>query len=299
MSKKILITSLFAALIGVLTFGNVNRALAQTTNPDPSRPGGLGQGGPAQIAGTGAFSTGAPAGNYNQGANLPPAGDLSDEEAEALLYMREEEKLAQDVYAAMYDLWGLPIFQNISQSEQNHTLAIKTLIDRYGLSDPASNLAGDFTNAGLQDLYDELVARGEESLSEALEVGVEIEEIDIRDLQESLTQTDNADIQQVYNNLLQASNNHLRSFTTTLNAKTGVTFQSQSPAAQAYQTAARVGQPAGAPSQGAGQGANVGGAWQGGSDGGAGLDGSGGGLGQTPGGAGAGLGGNGRGLRQP
>jgi len=54
-----------------------------------------------------------------------------------LTYIREEEKLARDVYLYLYDMWGSSIFDNISVSEQAHMDAIKTLIDRYGLDDPA------------------------------------------------------------------------------------------------------------------------------------------------------------------
>jgi len=49
---------------------------------------------------------------------------LSDEETEALLYMREEEKLARDVYLNAYERWKQPIFYNISLAEQNHMDAI-------------------------------------------------------------------------------------------------------------------------------------------------------------------------------
>ena len=57
-------------------------------------------------------------------------------ESASLLYMREEEKLAHDVYVTLYDQWGLRIFSNISQSEQAHTDAVKTLLDRYELGGP-------------------------------------------------------------------------------------------------------------------------------------------------------------------
>ncbi len=44
-------------------------------------------------------------------------------------------------------------------------------------------------------------------------MGVLIEQTDIADLQARLAQTDNADIQLVYNNLLNGSYNHLSAFT--------------------------------------------------------------------------------------
>ncbi len=142
--------------------------------------------------------------------------------------MREEEKLAHDVYVTLYAQWGLPVFQNISQSEQAHTEAVKALLERYGVADPATGTVGTFSNPELQALYTDLVARGSQSLVEALKVGVAIEELDILDLQERLAQTDNADIQQVFNNLLQGSNNHLSAFTRALSNQTGETYSGAS-----------------------------------------------------------------------
>ena len=141
-----------------------------------------------------------------------PASDLSADEAAALLYMREEEKLARDVYNQLYALWGQPVFQNIAASEQSHTDEIKLLLDRYGLSDPALG-PGQFTDPNLQALYNQLIAQGSISVTEALNVGALVEQTDIADLQARLSQTDNADIQLVYNNLMNASYNHLAAFT--------------------------------------------------------------------------------------
>jgi hypothetical protein len=76
---------------------------------------------------------------------------LSNAEVEVLLYMREEEKLAHDVCVALYEQWGLPIFRNISRSEQTHKDAVKTLVERYGLPDlTAGRDAGVFMNPELQ-----------------------------------------------------------------------------------------------------------------------------------------------------
>ena len=144
-------------------------------------------------------------------------GELSIAEVEGLLYMREEEKLAKDVYLTLYEKWGMSTFQNIANAEQTHMDAVKTLIERYGLEDPsAASDIGVFTNSTLQDLYDQLVETGSQSLGDALRVGAAIEEIDILDLEEYIAQTDKADIQMVYDNLMKGSRNHLRSFVSTL-----------------------------------------------------------------------------------
>jgi hypothetical protein len=150
---------------------------------------------------------------------------LSENEEAGLIYMREEEKLAHDVYVTLYAKWGLPLFSNIANSEATHTSAIKILLDRYGIADPAAgNGVGEFTNPTLQGLYDQLVAQGSKSLADALKVGAAIEEIDILDLQTRLAQTGNADIQLVYGNLMKGSENHLRAFTSTLQRQTGETY---------------------------------------------------------------------------
>jgi hypothetical protein len=163
----------------------------------------------------------------NEVANVEAAGQLNDADIEGILYMREEEKLARDVYLTLYETWGLPIFQNIARSEATHMAAVLTLIDRYGLADPAAAEIGIFTDPTLQALYDQLVADGRQSLADALRVGAAIEEIDILDLQARLAQTDQADIELVYQNLLKGSRNHLRAFVSTLARQTGETYQPQ------------------------------------------------------------------------
>ncbi len=142
--------------------------------------------------------------------------------------MREEEKLAHDVYMALYELWGLPIFQNIATSELTNTEAVRTLLIKYNFPDPADvSMLGQFSNQDLQALYDQLVDLGSASLADALIVGTAVEEIDILDLEKYLAQTELSDITQVYESLLTGSHNHLRSFIATLERQTGETFQPQ------------------------------------------------------------------------
>jgi hypothetical protein len=169
--------------------------------------------------------------------SMTAPGGLSQDEANGLLYMREEEKLAHDVYLALYDKWELPIFENIANSEQTHTDAVKALLDAYDLSDPAAGKStGEFVNTDLQALYDDLTAQGSRSLSDALKVGAAIEEIDILDLQTHLAQTENANIRTVYENLMKGSRNHLRSFTSTLSRQGGETYEPQYLSVDVYQT---------------------------------------------------------------
>lgn len=151
--------------------------------------------------------------------------NLTEEEAEGLIQMREEEKLARDVYLTLYDLWGLPVFENIAASEATHTEAVLGLIEAYGLDDPvADDTVGAFTDPVPAALYDDLIARGSVSPLDALTVGALIEDLDISDLRTLLEQTDNPDIERVYGNLLRGSENHLRAFGRQLEAQ-GATYE--------------------------------------------------------------------------
>ena len=137
---------------------------------------------------------------------------LTAAEAENLAYLREEEKLARDVYLYLFDAWGQWIFENIAASEQQHMDAVKNLLLKYRLDDPALDAEGYFTNDELQELYNYLIAIGGKSKLAALQVGVAIEEMDIYDLQEILSETGKPDIIQVCENLMKGSRNHLRAF---------------------------------------------------------------------------------------
>ncbi|NLT34353.1 MAG: DUF2202 domain-containing protein [Gaiellales bacterium] len=140
-------------------------------------------------------------------------GELSVEEKARLLFMYEEEKMARDVYLSFYHLWGARIFANIAASEQRHMDAVETLLDAYAVPDPGfSEENGVFHDAELQKLYDDLVGQGSGSLWAARDVGRLIEEADIEDLEQAIARSDNADIDQVYSNLLRGSQNHLRAF---------------------------------------------------------------------------------------
>jgi hypothetical protein len=167
----------------------------------------------ALAAGPGWFAT------HEAIAAGPPAGrpartqPLSTGEAATLSFMREEEKLARDVYLNLDKAWDLPPFQNIATSEQRHMDTLKGKLDKYGLPDPANPaLIGWFANPELAALYVELMGRGETSYLEALRVGGLIEEVDIDDLAQAIAATTHPDLVQVYNNLMRGSRNHLRAF---------------------------------------------------------------------------------------
>lgn len=152
---------------------------------------------------------------------------LSSDEIKSMTYMREEEKLARDVYAVLYNKWNIQIFANIGESEQRHMDAVLQLLTKYNLPDPVgSNGAGVFTNATLQKLYNELIVQGLTSLTNALKVGATIEDLDIFDLETALTKIESQDIRTVYGNLNRASRNHLRAFYSNLESS-GETYAAQ------------------------------------------------------------------------
>ena len=154
---------------------------------------------------------------------LAGAQNVTAEDESSILFMREEEKLARDVYEQLYETWGVRVFSNIARAEQQHMNAVLGLIDDYDLTDPVQG-PGDFANEELQELYDDLVERGSTSLEEALRVGALVEEVDIVDLIESLDKTDDAQIAFVYERLLEGSYNHLRAFVGQLD-RLGVTYE--------------------------------------------------------------------------
>ena len=150
---------------------------------------------------------------------------LSPEEEATLLAMRVEEKLAHDVYVTLYDLWNMPIFLNISQSESRHTASIAKLLSAYNITDPVDDSQiGVFEDPEIQKLFTDLIAQGSVSLADAYVVGATIEEMDIIDLEEALAETDNADLERVYSNLKNGSIHHLSAFSRAIENQTGTDY---------------------------------------------------------------------------
>ena len=171
---------------------------------------------PATLLGSHSAMAGKGYGKGNGKGNSSKSGSsdpVSEEEIEYLMYMREEEKLARDVYLTMYAKWKTHVFANIAESEELHTLAVKSKIDKYGLTDPVDNDdVGIFVNKKLAKLYETLIDQGNQSEMDALWVGAAIEEIDMIDLQEAIDAADHPDIARTYQSLKDGSENHLRAF---------------------------------------------------------------------------------------
>ncbi|MCA9304436.1 MAG: DUF2202 domain-containing protein [Phycisphaerales bacterium] len=147
---------------------------------------------------------------------------LSSEARAELLKMRQEEKLARDVYRALHERWGADVFK-ISNSEQRHMDAMKAMLDRFSIQDPiVDDTPGVFTDKVFSDLYHELVDAGSGSVLDALKVGAKIEELDLVDLRAARAEAGDAVLDRVYGNLERATRNHLRAFAAQIEANKGV-----------------------------------------------------------------------------
>ncbi len=141
------------------------------------------------------------------------SGTLTATEKASLAAMAGEEKLAQDVYAALAKRFPtLPQFARISAAETQHLTALRALLARYGIADPTAGLAaGVFANADRQTQYTSLLASATDTAS-ALKVGVTIEKLDIADLANLLKTVTAPDAKQVLTMLDRASDQHLAAF---------------------------------------------------------------------------------------
>jgi hypothetical protein len=153
-------------------------------------------------------------GNQNSILSEPEDLNLSDTERSDLLFMREEEQMAHDLYMVWYEMYAIPIFRNIGEAETIHASEVHLLLDRYQVpSDMIGNYSSGYNNPDIQALADALAEQGAQSLTDALKAGVAIEETDIADLDKAIANTTRPDIIQVYTNLRNGSENHLSAFT--------------------------------------------------------------------------------------
>ena len=205
----------------------------------PNGPASTGQNGPGPVAagagiGTGTCTTCTPCttcGNGAGGATPTPVAYVAPtaDEAADMTFMREEEKLARDLYVAFDEAWGGWPFANIASAEQQHLNTLLKMLIKYRLPDPAAGkLLGEFTDPVLQKAYADLAAKGLRSRLDALQVGGLVEEVDIEDNLASAAATEKADLDTVYAALTCGSRNHLRSFAAAIQTATGKPYVAQS-----------------------------------------------------------------------
>ena len=146
MLKNVLIGIFAAILVVVIGTAAYNVIDAQAAGSVSASMAGNGYGN----GGNGQGGAGVPGTGNGNGTGISvldlPASELSADETTALLFMREEEKLARDVYTKLYATWNITTFQNIAASEQMHMDELALLLTRYNLTDPAQ-APGVFTDA--------------------------------------------------------------------------------------------------------------------------------------------------------
>lgn len=224
-TRKMTLAVLIGSLVFLSACGGADSEITATQDQSTASSGNQG-------------ITPSPTAPQGDGNGTATADGLTVAEKDSLAFMREEEKLAHDVYVQLDAIWGANsrTFANIAQSETSHTEAVRDLLDRYGMADPAAETpVGVFVDPRLQSLHDQLVQNGTPSLIAALTVGVTIEELDMHDIQEALTEVASPEIIQVYENLLKGSRNHLRSYYAAL-LNAGGNYTPQYISAEAFTT---------------------------------------------------------------
>lgn len=169
------------------------------------------------------------------------AAPLDAGETTHLIFMREEEKLARDVYMTLQNLYPTEtVFANIGTvSEQTHTDTIRDMLAELGIADPNPNanllpqsigvFTGDEYGWYFTDKFNLLTNWGSQSVLDAFYVGAFIEELDMLDIigcpkvivetdngigpdQCGLEYTDEQNLQIMYTHLVDGSQNHLRAY---------------------------------------------------------------------------------------
>lgn len=156
------------------------------------------------------------------GSDTAVKNGLSEKEISAILYMREEEKLARDVYRTLYAIWPSNVFYNIPVSEEGHMDVFGQLITQYRLEDPIKNNAeGVYSNPVFTRLFQELTKKGRKSYVDALKVGALIEDKNMHNLIAHGSETEKADLKMVYSTVLAQSQRHMAAFIRNLRREGG------------------------------------------------------------------------------
>lgn len=143
---------------------------------------------------------------------------MTEEQKDELFFIYQEEKVARDVYITLGNIYtNENTFASIQLSEQRHIDAARGLCEKYAVNIDGvdEDSVGNFVLQPLQELYDTLVAKGQRSLLDALEVGEVIEVKDIEDLEHAMVGMPN-DVVNVFENLKEGSLNHLDAFQTAI-----------------------------------------------------------------------------------
>jgi len=205
---------------GFLEIPGPGAASGPAAGPGGSQPTGpgafTGQGadvGPEATSGPGAGTGPGAASGYPVLLPILDTAPLSDQEGADILFMREEEQMAHDLYSRWAGMYPLPVFSNIRDSETVHIYEVQLLMDRYDVpSERIGNASSGYYNPVIQSWYEAFSSQSDTSQTDALEAGVTIGQEDIADLDAAIGHTSRPDILQVWNNLRQGSMKHESAF---------------------------------------------------------------------------------------
>ena len=199
------IAKVATAAVGMLAVGALVAGPALAAGPGDGYGPGYGRVSTSQSCGFGS--------GEGRGFVAPPSGTLTAAQRLALQANAQEEKLAHDLYTAFAARFDDPVFDRIAAAETRHLDALRTQLTRYGIADPtAGQAAGRFSDPTVQATYDRLLAEGLTGEAAALGVGRTVETTDIADLRAAAQGLTAPDVQQVYQHLLSASQQHLAAY---------------------------------------------------------------------------------------
>lgn len=141
---------------------------------------------------------------------LTVTASLSADEIEFLFALREDEKMARDLYtvfAAKYST--APQIDRIAAAENSHIAYVEAVLDYYEISYPAMTAAGLFEDAKRQAIYNELADKSG-TLLEVYATMAAVEEESVSAYKSVQSEITNENIALVITNMIKASSNHLK-----------------------------------------------------------------------------------------
>ena len=140
--------------------------------------------------------------------------ELTQDQIDDLEDLYEEEKLRKDVYSTFDDIWDSDILEELEKSAEDSMDEIEDIFDEYDLDLPVlSDEAGVFEDEELEDIYDSIIEDGENSLEDALDSSLDLENGDVDSLEDLLKGDDVPDdIEELYSDLLKDSKDSIKIF---------------------------------------------------------------------------------------
>lgn len=149
------------------------------------------------------------------------SNDTADTEM-LLLRQIDEERMAYRLYTKLGEAHPrMRPFQNIPHAEKRHFNALVEYTKANYPSSTDGKLDGDFHFESTQTLYNKWLAEGKASPQAAAQVGVQLEQLDIADIDEFLTTKPEPTLAQILKNLRRGSENHLAAFERQLSGSKG------------------------------------------------------------------------------